>query len=490
MSANQYMPCGSFASRVGTWATVNGTNYAGLVTFGGGQNGGTGYAHAENRVIVNNGSKYYVAFDHWTFDYDGPYTNWQSRVTESGNDVTINNSYEQDPTSANSTGTLTFVSYWTATLLSPSDPHYDDDVKYVVSVATDPSDGSGGTASGGGLYAAGSSCTITATPADGYRFVHWTGGQAVSTTSHTFAVTSDITWTAHFERKRVWVLAGSSPGLSGSIYVNPYSHPYSLQECNYGASGDSVRLLATAGSGWRFLRWTGPGGYTSTSADVTIALSDSYVDANKVYSSSLRDYTITFTAEFEPTAYNTIKVRILEGAEYGTVQRILYWTPNKNSSTSNDQYVTVIKDTSSEYEVRVPVSYFPEMAKSVTGPTEGGYTYTTPLLAPNMTRNRHVYKYLVTLDGVTETYEAPPRKDPVPPMYDWALGYFDENSYDEMELLWQRVEGLCPYDAQETGTGATLTVDFYLKRIATENILCTGAGKILCNSARKLMFDG
>lgn len=474
--ANRYMPFGSFAARVGTWATVNGTNYAGLVTFGGGQNGGTGYAHAENRVIVSNGSKYYIAFDHWTFEYDGPYTNWQSRVTDSGNDVTVNNSYEQEPTSADSTGTLTFVSHWTATLLSPGDPHYNDDVKYVVSVVTDPYDGSGGTASGGGLYAAGSSCTITATPADGYRFVNWTGGQTVSTTSYTFAVTGDVTWTAHFQRKRVWIIAGGSPGQSGNVYVNPYASPYNMQECNYGASGDSVRLLATDNPGWRFLRWTGPGGYTSTLADVTVALSDSYVETYKVYHSGLRDYALTFTAEFEPTAYNTIKMRILEGAAYGTLQRVTW------GAGAYNQFVTVVKDTASEYEVRVPINWYAAMANSIANPNPQGNPDSVPLLEPTMTRNRRLYRYVVTLNGNAITYDIPQRQK--------GTSSYAHDHFHDMERLWSNAFYLCPYGSQETGrNAATLTVDFYLNRDSTGKILCTAQDEILCGSSSVPLYD-
>ena len=374
----------------------------------------------------------------------------------------------------------------------PPSPDVPDpsEVEYTVSVYASPYEG--GTVSGGGTYTNGSSCTIKAVPEPGWRFVRWHGtdGGSSSSASHTFSVTRDVVWTAEFERKKVWVLAAQSPGHSGGVYVNPYAVPYNMQECNYGASGDSVHLLATTNAGWRFVRWTGPGGYTSTSADVTVPLSESYVEDNQVYDSSLRAYKLVFTAEFEPTAYNTVKVRILEGADYGTLQRILRWTPNANDSADVSRFVTVIKDTASEYEVRVPVSFFPEMAKSVTGPTQGGWTPTVPLLAPDMTHNRHVYKYVVTLNGAAETWEAPPRKDPVPPMYDWALGYFDESSYDDMESLWQRAEGLCPYDAQTTGNGATLTVDFFLKRIATEKILCTAQCNILCGSSSAPLYDG
>lgn len=441
-------------------------------------------------ILANGGSaesKYLIELS--TFP-DGGGTAFGGGLFSNGDSCTV---------SASPKSGATFIGWYEGSTLVSSNASYTFSVSadrslvahftVQVEVVADPTDG--GTVSGGGNYAVGDSCTITASPATGYKFLNWTSssGQTVSTASHTFAVTGDVTWTAHFEHKRVWILAGSSPGFSGGVYVNPYATPYNMQRCYYGVSGDSVRLLATTNPGWRFVRWTGPGGYTSTSADVTVALTESYVETNKVYDSSLQDYRLSFKAEFEPTAYNTIKVRILEGANFGTLQRILYWTPGGSNSADVSQFVTVVTDTASEYEVRVPVTYYPVMANSVTGPTYGGYTYTTPLLAPVMTRNRHVYKYVVTLNGTAETYEAPQRLDPAPPQYISHLGYFDETSYNDMEQLWNRSEGLTPNESQTTGNGSTLTVDLYLKRGSTGKILCTAQSTILCGSSRAPLYD-
>ena len=58
----------------------------------------------------------------------------------------------------------------------------------------------GGTVEGGGTYIHGETCTLTATPNDGYVFVHWTlDGEVVSTEAeYTFEVTGAGEYTAHF----------------------------------------------------------------------------------------------------------------------------------------------------------------------------------------------------------------------------------------------------------------------------------------------------
>lgn len=57
----------------------------------------------------------------------------------------------------------------------------------------------GGAVSGGGRYAYGSTATISAEPLDGYHFMNWTcGTDTITDNSYTFAVVSDIVFTAHF----------------------------------------------------------------------------------------------------------------------------------------------------------------------------------------------------------------------------------------------------------------------------------------------------
>ena len=84
---------------------------------------------------------------------------------------------------------------------------------FTVVVQADPPHG--GTVTGGGTYSSGATCTITATPNenDGYRFVTpngWTSsnGETANTATHSFQVTADVTWTAHFRTYRLLYATG------------------------------------------------------------------------------------------------------------------------------------------------------------------------------------------------------------------------------------------------------------------------------------------
>ena len=69
---------------------------------------------------------------------------------------------------------------------------------YYVSASVYPADG--GTVTGGGSYNQGSTCTLTATPAQGYFFLNWThNGNVVSNSStYSFTVTGNANYIANF----------------------------------------------------------------------------------------------------------------------------------------------------------------------------------------------------------------------------------------------------------------------------------------------------
>ena len=81
-----------------------------------------------------------------------------------------------------------------------------------------------GSVSGGGTFASGASCTVTAAANDGFEFVKWTqasgsGSPAVSTdASYTFTVTASVHLYAHFRRESTGRLLHGSSGtlLHGS----------------------------------------------------------------------------------------------------------------------------------------------------------------------------------------------------------------------------------------------------------------------------------
>ena len=76
---------------------------------------------------------------------------------------------------------------------------------YTVELSANPTEG--GTVSGGGLYNSGSTATVTATPATGYRFVNWTeNGEEVSTDAeYSFTASGNRELVANFEKQKFTV---------------------------------------------------------------------------------------------------------------------------------------------------------------------------------------------------------------------------------------------------------------------------------------------
>ena len=88
-----------------------------------------------------------------------------------------------------------------------------------------------GTVSGAGEYEYNASCTVTATPAEGYMFTNWTvNGNVVSTDAeYTFTVTNDIDLVAHFAEG---LMIGD--GTATNNYLPTYNYyNYSLTEQIY-----------------------------------------------------------------------------------------------------------------------------------------------------------------------------------------------------------------------------------------------------------------
>ena len=112
------------------------------------------------------------------------FTNW----TENGTVVSSAASY-----TFALTGSLNLVANFT---VNPPLPNLA--VSYTVAVSASPT--AGGTVTGTGTFASGSSQTVTATPNSGYTFANWTAnGSLVSTSaSYAFALNSNVTLLANF----------------------------------------------------------------------------------------------------------------------------------------------------------------------------------------------------------------------------------------------------------------------------------------------------
>ena len=125
---------------------------------------------------------------------------------------------------------------------------YTGDVNHSLTLAADPPEG--GTVSGGGDIPHATVANISATPAQGYRFVNWTGGTVddpgLSSTG-TQIVLGDIAITANFKPipKHTLTLQANQPG-TGILYG---SGEY--------FEGSSITIIALPSTSYKFGGWTG-----------------------------------------------------------------------------------------------------------------------------------------------------------------------------------------------------------------------------------------
>jgi hypothetical protein len=119
-------------------------------------------------------------------------------------------------------------------------------LKFAVNLSSLPI--AGGTTLGSGLYAGGSSVTVTATPNAGYNFVNWTDNGVIASTlaTYVFPITANKTLVANFASVAYTLTVNA---LNGVVVKNPNLLSYT--------SGASVVLTATANSGFKFVNWTG-----------------------------------------------------------------------------------------------------------------------------------------------------------------------------------------------------------------------------------------
>ncbi|HXI22606.1 MAG TPA: Calx-beta domain-containing protein [Pyrinomonadaceae bacterium] len=134
---------------------------------------------------------------------------------------------------------------------------------YTITVSASPS--VGGTVSGNGTFAAGSSRTVTATANSGYTFVNWTenGGVVSTSASYTFTLNSNRTLVANFSQNQTNYTISLSVSPSGAGTVSG-SGTFS--------AGTSRTVTASANSGYTFANWKEGGTVVSASSSYTFTL--------------------------------------------------------------------------------------------------------------------------------------------------------------------------------------------------------------------------
>jgi hypothetical protein len=124
-------------------------------------------------------------------------------------------------------------------------------------ITTSSTPTAGGSTSGGGEYALGSSATVSASPNPGYKFSKWlVNGVSVSTASnYTFTVTANRALVAKF-KPIYYVTVAAEPLQGGDPEVDPV---YELNEL--------AKLKSKPEPGWSLVSWTQNGVVVSTDVD-------------------------------------------------------------------------------------------------------------------------------------------------------------------------------------------------------------------------------
>ena len=241
---------------------------------------------------------------------------------------------------------------------------------YTINVSANPSEG--GTATGGGTYNQGQSCTVIATAANGYRFSNWTeGGNEVSTNAnYTFTVNDDRTLVANFSEQApntYTINASPNPSNGGTVTGNG-----SYEQ------GQSCTVQATANTGYMFLRWTENGEQVSTNANYTFT-----VTGNRTLVAQFQAQSYTITASSTPTNGGSVS----GGGNYNYGQSCTLtattnsgysftnWTENGSVVSTNTNYTFTVTSnralvanfTANPQNYTVSVSSNPSNGGSVSG---------------------------------------------------------------------------------------------------------------------------
>lgn len=261
---------------------------------------------------------------------------------------------------------------------------------FSVHVSAEPS--IGGTVAGGGTFAEGDTCTVTAIANTGYNFVNWTenGTQVSTEAEYAFAVINNRNVVAHFTSLEYTITATTDP-VEGGVVEGSGGYNY----------GDECTLRATANDGYDFVNWTKEDGTqvsTNTTYRFTVTETATYIAHFQ-----LKSFTISVSANPAEGGFvegggtyeygQSCTVRVTEATGYHFVN----WTENGEQVSSDAEYnFTVTNDrnlvanfTSQQYNITVTANptnggsvigdgtYYEGEQCTVTATPADGYTFTT-----------------------------------------------------------------------------------------------------------------
>ncbi len=207
------------------------------------------YVHApDDQVTVTATPEEGWYFDEWTGDYGGG--NEEITITMDGDkEITAN-----------------FVIH-----------EYDLTINIEGEGSTDPSEGTT-------TYEHGEQVTVTATSAEGWSFVEWTGDHQGSQEKITLTIEENMEITAHFEVDEYDLTIN----IEGEGSTDPSEGTTTYEY------GEQVTVTATSAEGWSFVEWTGD--HESSEEEITLTIEENMeITANF----EINEYDLTINTEGE-----------------------------------------------------------------------------------------------------------------------------------------------------------------------------------------------
>jgi len=277
--------------------------------------------------------------------------------------ATANEGYTFVKWTNNGTQVSTNASYTFNVTASASYVAHFQPISYNISVMANPTDG--GTVTGDGAYQLGQSCTVSATPNEGYTFSNWMENNNVvsSDANYTFTVTGNHYLTANFE------------ALPNTYTISVEANPTNGGNVTGGGTyteGESCTVSASPVVGYTFVNWTENGDQVSTDFNYTFTVT---ADRCLVANFQPMSYIINVTAS--PTVGGTVSgggtfeygTECTVSATANTGYNFVNWTENGTEVSTDASYTFTVSSG------RDLVAHFQGVSCTITvtaDPTEGG----------------------------------------------------------------------------------------------------------------------
>ena len=243
----------------------------------------------------------------------------------------------------------------------------EDVTTFAITTIANPTEG--GTVTGTGTYADGTTVTLTATANEGYTFINWTKeGDAevnIEDASFELVVSEDATYIANFQINTYEVTVTANPAEGGTV-SGADTYEYNAE----------VTVSATANEEYNFVNWTTVNGNpVSEEAEYTFNVTE---DIELIANFELKPVQHTVTVTANPAEGGTVtgadtydegtSVTVTATANQGYT--FINWTVNDNEVSDEASYTFTIEDDMNLVANFEPIAQYEVTITAV--PAEGG----------------------------------------------------------------------------------------------------------------------